>query len=545
MPWRGPAYPGELPTLGYYAIDWIEENLADPSAGDGSPMRVTSDQAQFWLNFYAIDPKTGRRKYRRGAISRSKGWGKSPVLAAFLALEGLADVVPDGWDANGEPVGKPWRDVRPVLVQAAAYSLEQVANSWDPLQVMLGEGAAAKNYRGLEVLQGFINLPKRGRIEPVTAAAASREGNPVVASTLDQTESWTPSNGGTALANTQRRNVGKTNGTTLEAPNAFVPGVNSVAERTAAAAAAIASGRSKATGILYDHREAPADTDMTNRESLLAGLRWAYFGPYEPLPWVDLDRFVEEAWDPDTDPQDARRYYLNQVTHASDSWISSPEWRARARASWSVKDGETITLGFDGSRRRSRGVTDATALIGCRVRDGHLFQIRVWEQPPNWPVDGEDWKVPTVEVDAVVRDTFKRYNVVGFYADPAKWESNIASWEAAYNARLKVKATRNNPIEWWMTGGRNTLVVRALESFHDALIYGELTHDGASILTQHALNARRRPTRSGLQIAKEHPDSPNKIDAVVAAVLAWTCRLDALAAGLGTTPNGLLPMRLR
>lgn len=99
-------------------------------------------------------------------------------------------------------------------------------------------------------------------------------------------------------------------------------------------------------------------------------------------------------------------------------------------------------------------------------------------------------------------------------------------------ARLKVQATRNHPIEWWMTGGRATLIVRALEKFHTAVTERELTYDGSSALTRHLLNSRRRKTRSGIQIMKANPDSPKKIDAAVAAVLAWQCRLDAIAAGV-------------
>lgn len=84
-----------------------------------------------------------------------------------------------------------------------------------------------------------------------------------------------------------------------------------------------------------------------------------------------------------------------------------------------------------------------------------------------------------------------------------------------------------------MTGGRSNLIVRALEKFRSSVVDGELTHDGGSVLTRHILNARRRESRSGIQIAKEHPESPRKIDAAVAAVLAWQCRVDAVAKGLG------------
>jgi phage terminase large subunit-like protein len=76
------------------------------------------------------------------------------------------------------------------------------------------------------------------------------------------------------------------------------------------------------------------------------------------------------------------------------------------------------------------------------------------------------------------------------------------------------------------------LTVRALEQFYNAVIDGDLTHSGEDALTRHVLNAHRRPSRSGLQIAKEHPDSARKIDAAVAAVLAYEARLAAMAKGI-------------
>ena len=41
-----------------------------------------------------------------------------------------------------------------------------------------------------------------------------------------------------------------------------------------------------------------------------------------------------------------------------------------------VKDGEMITLGFDGSLN-----DDSTALMATRVEDGHQFFIGVWQKP--------------------------------------------------------------------------------------------------------------------------------------------------------------------
>jgi phage terminase large subunit-like protein len=90
-----------------------------------------------------------------------------------------------------------------------------------------------------------------------------------------------------------------------------------------------------------------------------------------------------------------------------------------------------------------------------------------------------------------------------------------------------------------MSGGRAGLIARALERFHSAVLDGELSYDGNYTLTRHVLNARRKPTTSGIHIAKEHPDSARKIDAAVAAVLAWTARLDAIAAGAGKGSSGI------
>lgn len=540
MPWK-PSAPGEVPTLGFIAIDWITTYLAAPDRPEYEPFIPYPEQEDFLLRFYELDPKTGRRRRRRGVLSRPRGWGKSPFLAAIAWLEALGPVVPDGWDAHGQPVGRPWSTIRTPDVGVLAVSEKQTANTWAPLLQMC-DGPLVDEFPGLEPMDTFVALPRRGRIEPITSSARTVKGRRWVFAVLDQTEEWVASNGGINLFEKVKNNTAKTGGSFIESPNAFTPGEDSVAERSALFYKAMREGRTKDDGIHYDHREAPPDTEMNDRESLIMGLRIAYgdssahpdgcvlHTPPCPPGHVDLDHLVATIWDPTSDPQVSRADFLNQITHASDAWLSQPEWAARADASKVVADGDTITLGFDGSRRRGRGVTDATALIGCRVSDGHLFEVGVWEQPAG--PSGQDWQVPVLEVLAAVDSAFERYNVVGMYADPAKWESHVAAWEAAYGARLTVKATRDHPMEWWMTGGRANLIVRATEALHSAIVDGEMTHDGSYALTRHMLNARRRVSRSGIQIAKEHPDSANKIDAAVASILAWEARSDAVAKGV-------------
>lgn len=550
MPWRGPEYEGEVPTLGYDVLDWISEYLIVPDGpAAGQPLELTGEQAQFVLNFYRVDPGfkgpaiAGRsmvnaRLVNRAILSRPKGWGKSPILGALALVEGLAPVILDGWDADGEPVAIPWTELGfKAKVQILATSEDQTENTWDPLLEMARSSTALLDDYGIDPMETFI-AGHRMRIEYATSAGDSREGGRPVFAVFDQTESWRRSNGGTALAAAVRRNLTKTQGSSIESPNAYVPGDKTVAEQSFKAydtqvKARQRSPRAKVT-ILRDHREAPEDVDIYDERALKKGLAVAYGESADVNGgWVSLDRVVEDFWDPDSTVEDSRRYFLNQILHRADSWLSQLELKAVQDPDKVVKPGEMITLGFDGSRGRARGTTDATALIACRVSDGHIFEpfpTSVWEQPVKWDRK-KVWQPPVAEIEAAVDKAFTTWKVVGFYADPAKWESYVAGWEAKYGARLKAKSSAAHPIEWWMVGGRAARTVAALEKFRNAVLDREMTYDAGLHLTSHLLHARMVAKPTGVQIAKAHPDSEDKIDAAVAAVLAWQARLDAIAAG--------------
>lgn len=576
MPWK-PSEPGEVPTLGYQVIDWIAENLAAPDRPDYEPFVLYREQEDFVLRFYELDPfgeyvwarglGHGRRKVQRALLGRPRGWGKSPLLAALTIVEALGPVVPAGWDADGQPVGAPWSEYRTPLCQVCAVAEEQTQNTWTPLLEML-EGPVIDEYPGLEPLGGFVNLP-RGKIEPRTSAGRSIKGARAVFAVLDQTEEWTTSNGGVDLARKMRTNAAKISGSTIESPNAFIPGEGSVAEASAAYALSIVEGRALTDGFLYDHREAPPETDMFERESLTLGLRVAYGDASghpdgcvihdQPCPpgHVDLDSTVAKIWETDAEPQESRADFLNQITHAATSWIDQPTWAGRYGDALdppvpSVADREVVTLGFDGSRGRFKGKPDATALVGCRVSDGHMFEVGVWEAPDakdRWP----GWAPPIAEIESAIGMCFEKYRIAAFYADPAKdWRSHVNAWEAKFAGKLvktldgkQVTSTRDHPFEWWMTGGRSGLIQRAIEQLEGAIRNGDMTHDGSFALTRHVLNARRRLRSGKLTLGKEDDYSTKKIDAAVAAVLAYQARLDAVAAGVGQQPEFVAPRRLR
>lgn len=526
-----PAGKPEL-TLGWGVLGWCSQWIRQPDGPDaGGSWTFTAEQVRFILWWFAVDER-GRWFYTRGVLRRAKGWGKTPVVGALALAELCGPVRFDRFDrcADGGCVGQP---VSAAWVQLAGVSEKQTVNTMSMVLAMVTESPIVDAY-GLDLGLTRIFTAAGGRLEPITASAPTAEGARPTFICQDETQHWTESNNGTDLDRVNRRNLGKSrdgSARMLETTNAHASGVDSVAERSYQAWQ-MGSG-----GLLYDAREAAGEVDLGDDVELMAALVAAY----GDSTWVDLERIRAEVLDFSTPHEDSRRFYLNQIAAASDSWITEPQWAGRFAGQRIVADGELVTLGFDGSRHRARGVTDATALVACCVSDGFCWPVEVWEQPSTQA----DWQVPASLVDSAVRGVFDRYDVAGFYADPAKWETYVAQWEAAYGSKLRVHASRQHPIEWWMTSGRSVATVRTLELFRSAVIDGGMSHDGSSVLGRHVLNARMRLTTSGVQIAKEFPDSPRKIDAAIASVLAFQARTDAVAAGVKVRTDEFTPRRVR
>lgn len=530
--------PPENRTLGWSILEWQLDYLLQPDGPDaGQPWRYTPEQLRFILNWYAVDDQ-GRFAYRRGVLRRMKGWGKDPLSASLALTEFVGPCRFGGWDAEGRPVAiphtAPW-------VQIAAVSKEQTKNTMTLFPGMMSR-ALIDDY-GIDPGKEVIHKRGGGRIEAVTSSPRTLEGARPSKVILNETHHWLEVDEGHEMARAIARNLAKSrdgSARSLAITNAHDPGLNSVAEWDWEAYQAISQGRSKATGFLYDSLEAPADTELAvidppddpaervkaherARESLRHGLVCARGDSV----WLDVDRLIEEIYDPTTSPSMSRRFYLNQLVASEDAWLAPHQWNACTDATKVLADGDMVCLGFDGAVRN-----DSTALVACRVEDGHLELLGCWEKDDKV----EDWQVDRVAVDAAVAAAMSRFKVIGFYADPPYWQDALDKWTSEFGPRLLVKATGVRPLEWWTN--RQKAMVDALERFHDAIVSGAvhgaektLTHSGDSVLAQHILNARRRDVRSGVLISKEHPGSNRKIDAAMAAVLAYECRADAVARG--------------
>lgn len=526
------------PTLGYDVAAWIESSLLQPDGPSaGGAFWLTPEQINFLLHWFSLDAD-GRFVYRRGVLRRAKGAGKTPFMAALAIAELCGPTRFGGWAGSGvaraASASAPW-------VNLAGVSEAQTANTMSTILAMLDGSAAADQY-GLDVGLTRIYAPGGGRILPITASSATQEGARPTFAVLDETQHWTAGNGGYALARVIRRNLAKSrdgSARSLESTNAHEPGQNSVAELSYKDWLAISEKRTRGGGLLYDSREAAGAVSLTDPEGLLAGLRDAY----GDATWVDLSRIRDEVYDPSTPPSEARRFYLNQVVAAEDALVAPHDWDANsdptltlkvgAPGSW--KTGDAVTLGFDGSRR-----DDSTALVARRVSDGAAFLLGLWESPRG--VLGADWEVDHDDVRGVIAHTFASLNVVAFFADVAEWESDVDVWRAEYGERLRIKASTNHAVAYDMrTHQADT--VRANEALVRAIIDGVLPHTGDARLTRHVLNARRRPNRWGIGFGKASRESPDKVDAYAALLLATIALVRLNGSGAKVRPGRLVGFR--
>ena len=530
-------------TLGWEIAGWCSLYLLNDQGGQ---WRFTKEQMRFLLWWYAVDDR-GRFVYRKGVLQRLKGWGKDPIAASLALVELCGPSKFAGWDRNGEPIGKPHPNAY-VTVSATAES--QTRTTADVLQWMVSD--RMKQDYGMTVGVERVSA-NGGRGQIVFSASSFRaiEGKRPTFSILNEIQHWVSGNQGHQMYNTLNGNLTKSpNGVArmLAITNAYQPGEDSVGETLRQAyldqvERNAKSGRTYGQDIYYDSLEvdpkAPVDPEVI----------------LEVIPhvrgdsvWLDPEAIVGSFMDRSIPVSHNRRMFYNQVVAKEDALFSEGEWDS-GRSPGELKTGEEIVLGFDGGKS-----DDATALVAKRVSDGLIVPIMIWEKPPSH-VDS-DWEIDRREVDSYVHWTFRNFKVVAFYADVALWESYIDQWADAYRDRLKIKANGNkHAIAWDMRGGaekitraNEALMTRVFESAdlrEKGVPVEELPfrHNGNRVLRKHALNARRRENRYGLTFGKESRESPLKVDAYAALLLAEMAYRDLLESGknkAGRKPGSII-----
>lgn len=542
-------------SLGPLLIRWAEcrmvgEELEEFGPGlihyqTGEPWRFTRGQKRFLVLWYSYK-SDGRFVYRSGVKRGAKGTGKDPMGAAHCNIElaGPSQLVPDG---AGGWTGQPHRMP---LVQISSNSELQSKDMLRVANAMWSREARA--WHDLDCGETRTILKGRGRLEVLTASEASSEGDPATFIALNESHHMTESSGGHRVTEVARRNVGKSprdlQARLCEYTNAHTMGSDSTAERSYESWQDQVSGRFRnmRKDILYDSVEANPGLDMTKLDELQLSLRQAY----SDAPWADLDRLEAEVLDSRTSVAETIRFYFNGLGAAEDAWVDPGRFDLLARPGTIVDDDEQIAMFLDCSKSE-----DATALVGCRLRDGHVFRIGLWQRPRG--DRGKGWLAPRHEVDAKVRETWGRYRVVWFGVDPSParddedealyWADLIDQWHRDFGGKLKLWATPGAKIghavkfdmRLSQPGGieRNRMftemsgqVIEWVDE-RDVDDVPPFTWDGDAGLRLHTQHAKLRPNQWGVSLGKESRDSKKLVDLAVCMVGALMGRRIVLNSG--------------
>lgn len=525
-----------LHTLGYLVTDWIEQHCRVPGGVyEGEPLTFNGWQLFCTVNHYRIisDAVADARRllapffYRRSVIVGPQKCGKSPWGAGMLLAEGVGPTIFMGWASGGEVYacsdhgcGCGWEYIyevgeamgaprRKSLLGLLAYAETQTANVYEPLQTMIHSGPLADF---VHVREGFIRLPNRGKIIPLSSAAKSKLGQPLTGGLGDESGLYTSANRVLDTWQTMRRGIAAMQGRTIELTNPWDPTENSAAQQ--------AFG-SKTGDIFRYYREPPKDLDYRHKRER----HKIHVHVYGDSPWVDpasVDAEAEELME--TDPPQAERFFGNRVVQNLGSWMPADPWRARSSPE-TVTPGTHIVVGFDGS-----DVDDWTG-FRCETRNGYQFTPTLPDgRPMIWNPADTAGQVPRGEVRAAMAHLMTTYKVVRAYLDPPYWESEIDAWAEEHGEQVIIRWYTRRALQMHAAAERLLVDVTKAESdFH---------HDNCAVTAEHMNAVRKRYSTSspgaaaaGLRYVLAKPGD-RKIDMAIPSILAHEAAGDVTAANL-------------
>jgi hypothetical protein len=533
-----PADETPWPSLGPLVCDWIEDSMVfGPGDLRGEPATLDADKRALIHRAYEIHPQgavnadgesiAGRRRFKKVTIELPKGTAKTELLAWVAAAELSPDgpVRCDGFDAYGEPVGRAVRDPYIPLVAFTEEQSDELA--YGALRVILENSTVGHLFDiGLERI---TRADGSGRCVSLAGSPNARDGARTTFQGFDETHRHT-SNAlkkarQTMLANIPKRYLA--DAWTLDTTTRHDPSEGSVHQAEYEAAQQIAAGRAADPTVFFFSRHASRSLDISKDGELRKALREACGSA---ASFRDFDSIMAQFRSPTSDLAYLCRTYLNWTMQGAGKAFDLDRVKGKLqRAESPVREGDAITLGFDGSRTR-----DATGLVGTHLETGHQWRIAVWERPAD---ADEDWEVPRSEVDEVVTDTFERFDVVRMHADPEWWDEMIAVWAGRYNKR-----GRNGIVVYETYTNQPKRMGLKTRSYRLAMDMGEVSFSPDPLFERHLGNAHRQKvpfyTDGGeVQLwvmSKERRSSPLLIDLAMAGCLSWDARVDALAEGAGS-----------
>lgn len=520
--------PTDWPTLGWELIDWTEHYLCHgPGDIQGDPLEWDDEFAQLILDCYRLFPKghelEGRRCVSYMKVSMPKGRAKSEFAGALVVAEARGPVRFDGWNAAGDPVGKPitYPFIRPLATEEG-----QTGNTYGNVMVM---GEHARDRFGSE--WGFDQFDigssrtligrsgRDGEIRPSTAGAASKDGGKETFAVADEPHLYVLPElrqmHAMVRRNTRKRKIAQP--WMLGTGTMFEPGQQSVAEDLYDEAEKLlkaeAAGRHRKTfGFCFHHREGDIDptTEWEDDAAQVRSLIEAY-GP--AASWMDLAGIVsEEIRAPGSKLTENLRYFHNRKWKGESKAVDPAKWDG-LYLDRPGTEGARVVLSFDGSDRGEHA--DDTVLTGWAL-DGdlpHLFLVHRERRPER---AGREYRVDRAKVRAAVTAAREVFDVARMVCDPPGWREEIDAWELEFGTR------GDEPIVVEFLTNRPTEMGPAIDRFLEAVDEGSFTHDGSPELREYALNALlgKAKGRSD-QPALLKPSVDRKIDGLITAVIGY------------------------
>ena len=258
----------------------------------------------------------------------------------------------------------------------------------------------------------------------------------------------------------------------------------------------VASGEVKDPRFFMAWWEAPADADYKDPKT------WKDANP----GYGDLNSAEDFASVVMRTPEaEFKTKRLNNFVSSALTWLPDGLW-ASNKAEREITPDDEIIIGFDGSFSG-----DATVLVGVTIEKDetppHVFLIKAWERQNT---DDNNWRVNIAEVEEEIISFCQKYPKVREIAcDPYRWQRS-----------MEVLADRGLPIiEFPSTSPAR--MVKATAKFFDAVTESRMTHDGDPVLARHLDNCVLKIDSVGPRIVKENRNSNRRIDAAVAAVIAF------------------------
>ena len=536
------------PTLGHQVIEDIHNySVFGPGSLQEQPARLDDEKQMLILRFYEVYPMghrlAGTRIFDRCAVELRKGTAKTELASwvAHMELHPWSHVRFNGFDEHGELL--PGRPVMSPYIPMLATAEEQVQElAFGVLKFIIEHSDTGHLFDSS--LEKIVRLGEgganKGMAVPVSNSPSTRDGARTTFQHFDEPHQLVLPRERKAVE-TMIQNLAKRQIETpwaLYTSTAGQPGMGSVEEDVRTEAEMIADGRAPNSSLFFFARWASEKhKDLSTVENRIEAIKEAT-GPIGEWGVGQFERIARDYDRVGIDRMYWERVYLNRWRKSGAGAYNMEKVRKLAKVELGqqlhIPKDAFVTVGFDGARYK-----DSTAIVITEITTGCQQIAGLWERPE----DAIDWETDLQDVNGVMEQVFKDYEVWRAYCDPPYYVEAVAVWAGKWPDQV---------VEWWTNRQRQAAyMARAYaEAIDGEQIKFVGTEDSRADMVRHISHAGRKDLKITddegqplWHLCKLDGQQHNKFDACMAGNLSWQARLDAVSEGAQSRRGGM-PRRL-